>query len=62
MVRIQVGGHPIDFMVDTGAELCVVTQPVAPLLGKKPPLLGLQVTKPTGPSAVLDDVGQEAMK
>ena len=57
MVRIQVGGHPIDFMVDTGAELCVVTQPVAPQLRKKPPLLGLQVTKPTGPSVVLDDVG-----
>ena len=31
MVRIQVGGHPIDFIVDTGAELSVVTQPVAPL-------------------------------
>ena len=57
MVRIQVGGHPIDFMVDTGAELSVVTQPVAPLSGKETPLLGPQVTKPTGPSAVLDDVG-----
>jgi len=57
MVRIQVGGHPIDFMVDTGAELSVVTQPVAPLSGKETPLLGPQVTKPTGPSAVLDNVG-----
>ena len=44
-------------MVDTGAELSVVTQPMAPSRGKKPPLLGPQVPKPTGPSAVLDIVG-----
>ena len=40
MVRIQVGGHPIDFMVDTGAELSVVTQPVAPLSGKETTIVG----------------------
>ena len=56
MVRIQVGGHPIDFMVDIGAELSVVTQPMAPLSGKETTIVGAQVTKPTGPSAVLDDV------
>ena len=31
MVRIHVGGRPIDFMVDAGAEHLVVTQPVGPL-------------------------------
>ena len=31
MVRIQVGGHPIDFMVDTGAKLSVVTTCSSPL-------------------------------
>ena len=44
-------------MVDTGAELSVVTQPMAPLSGKETTIVGAQVTKPTGPSAVLDDVG-----
>ena len=34
MVRIQVGGHPMDFMLDTGAEHSVVTQDIAPLSGK----------------------------
>ena len=35
MVRIQVGGHPTDFMVDTGLEHSVVTQEIVPLLGKE---------------------------
>ena len=56
MVKIQVGVHPIDFMVDTGAELSVVTQPVAPLSGKETTIIGA-TGKPTGPSVVLDDVG-----
>ena len=33
--RIQVGGHPMDFMVDTGPEHSVVTQEIVPLLGKE---------------------------
>ena len=35
MVTLKVGDQNIDFMVDTGAELLVVTKPVAPL-SKKP--------------------------
>ena len=31
MVTLQVGDENTDFMVDTGAELSVVTKPVAPL-------------------------------
>ena len=31
MVTVKVGDQNIDFMVDTGAELSVVTKPVAPL-------------------------------
>ena len=30
MVTVKVGDQNIDFMVDTGAELSVVTKPVAP--------------------------------
>ena len=35
MVTLKAGDQNIDFMVDTGAELLVVTKPVAPL-SKKP--------------------------
>ena len=35
MVRIQVGGCPMDFMVDTGAEHSEVTQEIEPLSGKE---------------------------
>ena len=31
MITVKVGDQNIDFMVDTGAELLVVTKPVAPL-------------------------------
>ena len=31
MVTLKLGDQNIDFMVDTGAELSVVTKPVAPL-------------------------------
>ena len=31
MVRVQVGGHPMDFMMDTGAEYSVVTKQGVPL-------------------------------
>ena len=57
MVRIQVGGHPIDFMVDTGAELSVVIQPVAPLLGRETTITGATDTQTHSPSVVLDGTG-----
>jgi hypothetical protein len=31
MVHMSVGGQPVDFMVDTGAEHSMVTQWVAPI-------------------------------
>ena len=31
IVKLNVGDQIIDFMVDTGAEMSVVTEPVAPL-------------------------------
>ena len=34
MVKLKVGDQIIDFMVDTGAEMSVVTKPVAPLSEK----------------------------
>ena len=34
MITLKVGDQNIDFMVDTGAELSVVTKPVAPLSKK----------------------------
>ena len=34
MVTLKVGDQNTDFMVDTGAELLVVTKPVAPLSEK----------------------------
>ena len=41
MVTLKVGDKNIDFMVDTGAELSVVTKPVAPLSKKTTTATGL---------------------
>ena len=43
MVRVKVGGHPVDFMVDTGAEHSVVTQQIAPFSGRE-----VTITRATG--------------
>ena len=40
MVTLKVGDQNIDFMVDTGAELLVVTKPVAPLSKKTTAVTG----------------------
>ncbi|KAK1346910.1 LOW QUALITY PROTEIN: hypothetical protein QTO34_000770 [Cnephaeus nilssonii] len=40
MVRMKIGGQTVDFMVDMGAEHSVVTQKVAPLLGKEVTIIG----------------------
>ena len=40
MVRIQVGNQLVDFMEDIGAEHSVVTQPMAPLLGRETTIIG----------------------
>ena len=41
MLTLKVGDKNIDFMVDTGAELSVVTKPVAPLFKKTTAATGL---------------------
>ena len=41
MVTLKVGDQNIDFMVDTGAELSVVTKPVAPLSKKTTTVTGV---------------------
>ena len=41
MVTLKVGDQNIDFMVDTGAELSVVTKPVAPLSEKTTAVTGV---------------------
>ena len=41
MVTLKVGDQNIDFMVDTGAELSVVTKPVAPLSKKTTAITGV---------------------
>ena len=41
MVTVKVGDQNIDFMVDTGAELSVVTKPVAPLSKKTTTVTGV---------------------
>ena len=41
MVTVKVGDQNIDFMVDTGAELSVVTKPVAPLSKKTTSVTGV---------------------
>jgi hypothetical protein len=40
MVKMKIGGHPIDLMVDTGTEHSVVTQPVGPLSNKRAIIIG----------------------
>jgi hypothetical protein len=32
---MEIGSHPVDLMMDTGAEHLVVTQPVGPLSNKR---------------------------
>ena len=41
MVNLKVGDQNIDFMVDTGTELLVVTKPVAPLSKKTTAITGV---------------------
>ena len=41
MVTVKVGDQNIDFTVDTGAELSVVTKPVAPLSKKTTAVTGV---------------------
>ena len=41
MVTVKVGDQNIAFMVDTGAELSVVTKPVAPLSKKTTAVTGV---------------------
>ena len=41
MVTLKVGDQNTDFMVDTGAELLVVTKPVTPLSGKTTTVTGV---------------------
>ena len=41
MITLKVGDQNIDFMVDTGAELSVVTKPVAPLSEKTTAVTGV---------------------
>ena len=41
MVTLKVGDQTIDFMVDTGAELLLVTKPVAPLSKKTTAVTGV---------------------
>ena len=49
MVRIQVRSHPMDFMLDTGAEHSMVTQDIVHISGKETiTSLGAQVPRPTG--------------
>ena len=41
MVTLKVGDQNIHFMVDTGAELLLVTKPVAPLSKKTTAVMGV---------------------
>ena len=41
MVTVKAGDQNIDFMVDTGAEMSVVTKPVAPLSKKTTDVTGI---------------------
>jgi hypothetical protein len=40
MVQIKIGGHPADFMVDTGTEHSVVTQSVGSHSNKHKTIIG----------------------
>jgi hypothetical protein len=44
MVKMKVGGQPIIFMVDTGADHSVVTKPVAPLTEHRAVIVGATST------------------
>jgi hypothetical protein len=39
-IHKKIGGHPIDLMVDMGADHSVVTQPVGPLSNKHTTIIG----------------------
>ena len=45
MVTLKVGNQNTDFMVDTGAELSVVTKPVTPLSRKTTAVTGEEMIK-----------------
>jgi hypothetical protein len=55
MVRIMIGGHPVDLMVDTDAEHSVVIQQWAPFHRSIQLLLGLEGTRSTAPSLCPDN-------
>ena len=41
MVTLKIGDQDIDFMVDTGAELSVITKPVVPLSKRTAAITGV---------------------
>lgn len=45
MVEMKAGDQTVNYMVDTGAEHSVVTQKVAPLLGREVTIVGVTRTK-----------------
>ena len=45
MLTLKVGDQNIDFMVDTGAELSVITKPLAPLSKKTTVVTGVSREK-----------------
>ena len=54
---MKVGGHTINFMVDTGAEYSIVISPVMPLSQKMATILGLLGHgRCSSPSVKLDNV------
>ena len=52
---MNVGGQAIDFMVDTGVEHSMVTQPVGSLSQRQATIVGPQVVGHTVPSCILND-------
>ena len=60
MVTLKLGDQNIDFMVDTGAELSVVTKPVAPLSKETTAVTGVsgeEMTKSFLPAQKMSDGG-----
>ena len=60
MITLKVGDQNIDFMVDTGAELSVVTKPVAPLSKKTTAVTGVsgeEMIKSSLPAQKMSDEG-----
>jgi hypothetical protein len=47
---MKIGDHPVDIMVDMGAEHLVVTQPMGPLSTKHITIIGATGTRPIAPS------------